>query len=245
MSVTFLDRADWHSTVLAGYTTRDGGCSPAPYHSFNLGAHVGDDPRNVERNRATLLGCLGPRCSVAWLAQVHGSGVVEAAPAPAPAIADASWTARRELACAVLTADCLPVLIAARDGSVVAAAHAGWRGLAAGVLAATVAALPVAPQALQAWLGPCIGPCHFRVGPEVRAAFAAATHPQLDAAFRDSAQGCFADLRLLGRAQLRRAGVTDIALSDACTACDPDRFYSFRRDGQCGRTAAFILRRGS
>ena len=156
--------------VKACITTRAGGVSVAPFDSLNLGTHVGDDPVAVKKNRQRLVSQLG--CKPAWLQQVHGLGVVEALPEML-AEADASWTATPGIACTVMTADCLPALFCDRGGSRVAAAHAGWRGLAAGVLEATLDALAVAPEDTLVWLGPAIGPQAFEVGTEVREAFLA------------------------------------------------------------------------
>jgi YfiH family protein len=241
VTIARLELAGWPSSVVAGYTTREVGASRAPYTSFNLGDHVGDDPDSVAENRDTLRRALPGGTRLAWLQQVHGAAVVSADPGvPAPQ-ADAAWSDEIGIACAVLTADCLPVLLCSRDGAAVAAAHAGWRGLAAGILEATVAALPAPPEQLLAWLGPCIGPCHYRVGPEVRAALA--DREGSAAAFTPDADGgYFADLRLLAAQRLRALGVAEIDFSTACTACAGERFYSFRRDGVTGRMAAFVLR---
>ncbi len=231
---------DWPAParVRALMTTRRGGTSPPPWESLNLGVAVGDEPARVAANRATLRALLPdePR----WLRQVHGRGVVHADdidPA-APPDADASWTATPGVVCCVQVADCLPVLFAARDGSVVGAAHAGWRGLAAGVLEATVAAMPSPAASLVAWLGPAIGPAAFEVGEEVREAFAA-SDPGSEAAFVPHAPGKYlADLFALARRRLRAAGVTSIHGGGLCTVSDPERFFSHRRDRPGGRMAA-------
>ena len=164
---------DWPAPahVRALQTTRIGGCSPAPWASFNLGDHVGDDPARVAANRTALRRLLpGEPC---WLRQVHGTVAVDVGKVAEMTAADAAWTARPGTVCAVMTADCLPVLFCDRAGTTVAAAHAGWRGLAAGVLEAAIVAMNVAPGELLAWLGPAIGPANFEVGDEVRAAFLA------------------------------------------------------------------------
>jgi polyphenol oxidase len=176
VSAPILIRPDWPAppTVSALVTTREGGGSGGPWAGFNLGDHVGDNPQAVTTNRETLQQVLPPGTVVQWLRQVHGTTVVQASGGGIVPEADACWTDKPGIACAVLTADCLPVLFSDRSGTLVAAAHAGWRGLCAGVLEATVAALPVAPGQLLAWLGPAIGPSAFEVGPEVRSVFVAA-----------------------------------------------------------------------
>jgi YfiH family protein len=230
--------------VAALTSTRAGGASEGAYTSFNLALHVGDDPAAVDRNRAQLAAALPPGASVRWLRQVHGIRVVaDGDDASIPA--DAAVTRQRGVACAVLTADCLPVLFCSADGAVVAAAHAGWRGLADGVLEATIAAMAVDPGELSAWLGPAIGPRAFEVGPEVREAFAAqwpGAQAALDAAFRPGrGDRLHADLHALAGARLAAAGVSACYRDPRCTASDPDRFYSYRRDGECGRMVSLIL----
>lgn len=231
-------------------TRRDGGCSAAPYASFNLAAHVGDDPSAVQANRTRLAGMLPPACSVQWLTQVHGTGVVEAGQGTAVPEADACWTRSPGRACAVLTADCLPVLLCSVDGDVVAAAHAGWRGLLGGVLERTVAAMGVAPGGLLAWLGPAIGPGAFEVGGEVRAQFLAAARAadaaDTDAGFVPSPvrPGHYlADLHALARLRLAAAGVHRVWGDNDCTYDAGDRYFSYRRDRVTGRMASLILLR--
>jgi len=234
--------------VLALCTTRQGGSSVAPYESFNLASHVGDRESAVQENRQRLAAALPAEVAFSWLDQVHGTAVVEAGYAGSVPVADAQWSRRRGVACAVLTADCLPVLLCSDTGCVVAAAHAGWRGLCAGVLESTVAAMQVAPGRLLAWLGPAIGPSTFEVGPEVREAFLAASA----SAVIGSTQACFvpspgrrhhwyADLYALARVRLSALGVTRIYGGDFCTYSDRGRFFSYRRDGQTGRMASLIL----
>lgn len=176
MSAPICIRPDWSAprSVSALVSTREGGHSIGAWQGLNLGHHVGDDPEAVQANRATLQQALPEGTAIQWLRQVHGTAVVRASRGVAVPEADACWTDQPGIACAVLTADCLPVLFCDRSATVVAAAHAGWRGLCAGVLEATVAALPVDPGELLAWLGPAIGPTAFEVGPEVRDAFVAA-----------------------------------------------------------------------
>lgn len=230
---------DWPAPVRVKtcVTTRSGGVSLAPYDSLNLGEHVGDDPVAVAKNRQRLVSQLG--CKPAWLRQVHGVAVVEAAPDQV-AEADASWTATPGIACAVMTADCLPALFCDRAGSHVAAAHAGWRGLAAGVLESTLDTLAIAPEDTLVWLGPAIGPQAFEVGAEVRDAFLA-LHAQAEQAFSVSrnAGRYMADIYQLARIRLAARGVTAVYGGDFCTFSDP-RFYSYRRAAQTGRFASLI-----
>lgn len=231
---------DWPAPVRvrACVTTRAGGCSSAPFASLNLGDHVGDDPQAVAENRRRLQALLG--CQPAWLSQVHGVSVVEADPAQV-AEADASWSAAPGIACAIMTADCLPVLFCDRAGARVAAAHAGWRGLAAGVLESTVAALGCPADQVLAWLGPAIGPQAFEVGAEVREAFVS-QHAGAAAAFVPSANPgrYMADLYHLARVRLAAVGVTAVYGGGLCTFSDAARFYSYRREPRTGRLASLI-----
>lgn len=228
--------------VRAAFTLRSGGVSAAPFDSLNLGAHVGDSPAAVAENRRRVRTCLNLPAEPAWLEQVHGTRVadLDARGEGACSPADAVLTRRAGTVCAVQVADCMPVLLAARDASAVAVAHAGWRGLAAGVLEATVAQLGVAARGLVAWLGPAISVRHFEVGAEVRAAFLAAD-PGCSVAFAPNARARWqCDLALLARRRLTALGVTEVAGGSWCTYADPARFFSFRRDGRCGRMAALI-----
>jgi YfiH family protein len=229
------------------YTSRDGGTSEGAWASFNLGAHVGDDADKVAANRARLRAALPAGAELAWLNQVHGNRVHEFGEVPViPPQADACWTAQAGIALPIMTADCLPILLADRRGTVVAAVHAGWRGLACGVLEATIAAMPVAPGALLAWLGPAIGADAFEVGAEVRMQFLAdADTAATRACFRESPgrPGHFlADLRMLATQRLARAGVPDVQGVNLCTYSLPLQFFSYRRDGVTGRMASLILR---
>lgn len=230
---------DWPAParVKACVTTRSGGVSLAPFESFNLGEHVEDDSAAVAENRKRLTTALA--CRPAWLRQVHGIAVAPADPALVLE-ADASWTATPGVACAVLTADCLPVLFCDRAGTRVAAAHAGWRGLAGGVLEATLDALALPPTELLVWLGPAIGPQAFEVGPEVREVFVSA-HAQTAAAFRPSpnAGRWMADIYRLARIRLAARGVSAVYGGGFCTHSDP-RFYSYRRASRTGRFASLI-----
>ena len=226
--------------VQAVSTTRRGGVSPPPYDSLNLAGHVGDDPACVAENRQRLAAAIGLSADPAWLHQVHGAAVVAAETVDAPVAADAAWTRKSGRACVVMTADCLPVLLCDRAGTVVAAAHAGWRGLAGGVIAATVAAMPVPSAGLLAWLGPAIGPEAFEVGDEVRAAFLALDAGNA-ACFRPSPAGRWlADIYALARRQLRGLGVAAVYGGEFCTFNDSARFFSYRREGKTGRMATLI-----
>ena len=229
------------AAVRAAFTLRAGGVSAAPYDSLNLGTHVGDGAAAVAENRRRVRRQLQLPQEPAWLEQVHGSDVADVdAPAGAPARADAALARRAGRVCAVQVADCLAVLLAARDASAVAVAHAGWRGLAAGVLEATVAALGGAAGDLIAWLGPAISQPHFEVGAEVRDAFIA-RDPGASGAFTANARGRWqCDLAALARRRLGALGVTAISGGSWCTYADPARCFSFRRDGRCGRMAALI-----
>jgi YfiH family protein len=225
-------------------TTRPGGVSRPPYDVLNLADHVGDDPGAVAANREFLAKALGLPATPAWLQQVHGTRVVDASEVTAPVAADAAFAREPNVVCAVLTADCLPVLLCDRGGRAVAAAHAGWRGLAAGVIERTVDALPVPGGELLAWLGPAIGAAAYVVGGEVRESFLA-HDPAAAAAFRPAAGGGWhADLYQLARQRLQRHGVTDVYGGEFCTFQEPARFYSFRRDGVTGRMASLIWLQG-
>lgn len=237
---------DWPApaTVKALQTTRNGGGSVAPYASFNLGSHVGDNPLTVSRNRM-LLAPLLPSEPV-WLNQVHGITVSDAGRSGCLPEADASVSSHSGAVCVVMTADCLPILLCDVGGTVVGAAHAGWRGLCDGVIEATVQAMRVPAPTLMAWLGPAIGPGKFEVGDEVRAAFVA-QQPQAAEAFVPSASGVpgadgkwLADLYQLARLRLNSLGITRVYGGELCTYSDPARFYSYRRDGATGRMGTFI-----
>jgi YfiH family protein len=240
--------------VRAAFTLRSGGVSAAPFDSLNLGAHVGDEAAAVAENRRRVRARLSLPEEPAWLEQVHGAEVVDldaAAPvvgptrhAPAAGIpaADAAVSRRAGRVCVVQVADCLPVLLAARDGSAVAAAHAGWRGLAAGVLEATVKRLAADPRDLLAWLGPGIGAAHFEVGAEVRQAFLAPDAGAADAFAANKRGRWQCDLAGLARRRLATLGIGAVFGGRSCTYSDASRFFSYRRDGRCGRMAALIWR---
>jgi YfiH family protein len=223
-------------------TLSDGGASKAPYACFNLGAHVGDEPAAVAQNRGHLRSAAGLPAEPSWLAQVHGVAVADLDGPGVLGPADAAITRRSDTVCAILTADCLPVAFSTDSGEAVAAAHAGWRGLAAGVLGETVRAFGVPPERLLAWLGPAIGPAHFEVGLEVLEAFTA-LDPGAGAAFHPNARGrLMADLERLVRRQLTNLGVTRIYGGGECTYAQADRYFSYRRDGVTGRQATLIWR---
>ena len=244
------------SGVHALCTTRAGGVSAAPYASLNLGQHVGDDPRAVAQNRVQLGQALSVR--PVFLQQVHGTAVAWLGDAAADGqVADASVTARRGLACTIMVADCLPVLMTTLSGEVVAAAHAGWRGLAAGVLEATLRQLwrqggarsgtyPALAAQTLVWLGPCIGPQAFEVGAEVPAAFAAQQARAQECFTPQGADKFLGDLQGLARERLQALGVTHIYGNDGsaawCTVGQPERFFSHRRDRVSGRMVACIWR---
>lgn len=231
---------DWPAprNVRSLQTTRNGGVSAAPYHSFNLGSQVGDAPLAVARNRV-LLQPLLPTEPV-WLQQTHGTVAVDAAQADCLPQADACFSSHPGAVCVVMSADCLPVLLCDQSGSVVAAAHAGWRGLCAGVLEHTVRNMGVPPATLLAWLGPAIGQAAFEVGEEVRTAFVQ-QQPAAAAAFSAGAAGKWhADIYHLARLRLAALGVTQIHGGGWCTHTDSTRFFSHRRDGASGRMGTFI-----
>lgn len=231
---------DWPAParVRAVSTTRAGGVSRGPYASLNLAGHVGDDPAAVAENRARLREWLPLPVEPAWLDQVHGTGILDLDSA-APGPADGAVTGRADRACVVMTADCLPLLLCSRDGERVGAVHAGWRGLAAGVIEAGLERLDVPGKSVLAWLGPAIGPAAFAVGEEVREAFIR-HDPRAEAAFHTRGGQLHADLYALARQRLEARGVTAIHGGDRCTWSEPEQFYSYRRDGATGRMASLI-----
>jgi polyphenol oxidase len=251
---------DWPAParVRALQTTRNGGLSLPPFDGLNLGAHVGDDPGMVAANR-NLLQALVPSEPV-WMNQVHGAGVIVAEQAGRAPEADAGISHQANAVCVVMTADCLPLLLCDAAATVVAAVHAGWRGLAGGVIEAAVRAMGVPADSLMAWLGPAIGPQAFEVGAEVRDIFlhhdaaAAAAFVPAALATRESVRAPWpwseggerkgekylADLYLLARQRLGGLGVRQVYGGGFCTHGDKARFYSYRRDGQTGRMASLI-----
>jgi YfiH family protein len=233
---------DWDVAprVRAFVTTRAGGVSGGEFGSMNLGSRSGDAAAHVERNRAIVREHLpaAPR----WMAQVHGTGVADLDrldDSQAPQ-ADAAIASRTGQVAVVLTADCMPLLLSDEAGTRVAVAHAGWRGMAAGVIENTVQAMDVAPRKLRAWMGPTIGPAAFEVGPEVREAFLK-SDPSADGAFRSHRPGKYlADLYALARRRLARAGVERVHGGGFCTYTEAQRFFSYRRVQASGRMGAFI-----
>ncbi len=224
------------------YTSlRHGGVSLPPYDSFNMGEHVGDNAHHVAANRELLRQTLQLPSEPCWLNQTHGTRVVMAG---TDRQADASFTTHANIVCAIMTADCLPIFMCRRDGGAVAAIHAGWRGLADGIIHETLAVLPAAAKEIMVWLGPAIGPAKFEVGDEVRERFimrnCAAT-----TAFQPAARPnhWLANLYQLARLDLYAAGVTEIYGGQYCTYTDINRFYSYRREGQqSGRMVSLIWR---
>ncbi|MFA5631774.1 MAG: peptidoglycan editing factor PgeF [Porticoccaceae bacterium] len=254
MSGIPLIRPRWPApaNVRSAVTTRAGGISSGPWATLNLGDHVGDDPQAVAANRELLRGELGLERAPLWVNQVHGTDVLSFDPLPheinpVGMTADGVCTRSDGVACAIMTADCLPVLLCDRRGTVAAAAHAGWRGLAAGILRNTVAAMACDPADVLAWLGPAIGPDAFEVGSEVREAFQDAA---LNPTQRTAIATCFApsdapgkyraDLYALAAAELAAIGVPKTYGGGFCTFRDTERFYSYRRDGETGRMASLI-----
>jgi polyphenol oxidase len=253
-----LLRPNWPAPpgVQAACSTRQGGVSGPPFDSNNMANGIGDSADAVAENRRCFAVELG--ATPQWLRLVHGTQVhrwVGGETRTAAPTADAAWTTEPGIACTVSAADCLPVLFALRDGSAVAAAHAGWRGLACGVLEATIAAVQqgtgAAARDFVVWLGPCIGPQHFEVGADVLSAFGhspedSASEPSPHFRLRprgDGATRWLADLPGLARQRLLAAGVQRISSSGLCTVSDPSRFFSYRRDGRTGRFVAAIFKR--
>ena len=231
--------------VCALSTQRGGGVSAAPYATLNLGDHVGDLPAAVAENRRRLRIAADLPAEPRWLAQVHGIRVADLDVGGSVAAADGAHTRRPGRICAILSADCLPLLFAAESGEAVAAAHAGWRGLAGGVIEATVRALALDPGTLLAWLGPAIGPRHFEIGAEVREELLRGDGGA-EAAFTPNARGRFmADLQALARRRLARLGIERIYGGGECTFSHPDKYFSHRRDGRTGRQATLIWLKGA
>ena len=222
-------------------STREGGVSQPPYNSLNLADHVGDQAESVAENRRLLADVL-PGDAGCWLNQIHGVRTVEAREGVVPE-ADAHWTDARNRPLAVLTADCLPVVLAAGDASCVGIAHAGWRGLAAGVLESLLSAMPAEPASMTAWLGPAISAAAYEVGPEVKKTFEQHCGEAGGDCFQPSNRRghWMADLTALARLRLSRAGVSTIAGGDRCTYGEPETFFSHRRAGPAtGRMATLV-----
>lgn len=240
----------WPENVVAMYSDRRGGVSRPPYDSFNLGDHVGDSSASVKENRKRLLASLNGCDTLQWLQQVHGTRVFRVGKEcdSEPPEADASITSETSVGLVVMTADCLPVLICDDSGQQLAAVHAGWRGLLDGVIESAIDAFDAPAEQLRVWLGPCIGPRQFEVGGEVRDAFLA--HPlssaEVEACFEATAGGRYlADLKTLAQLRLHRRGISRISVNQDCTLEQDDRYFSYRRDGQCGRMVSLIYRKPS
>lgn len=236
--------ADWPvpAGIVAGCSVRHGGVSQGNYASLNLGAHVADDAAAVRENRARFRTQCGLPSEPRWLCQAHGTTVAVDPVADAPATADAAFTRDSAVVCAVLSADCLPVLFASTDGGELAIAHAGWRGLNAGVLEATVGEFSVPTADLRVWLGPAISQAAFEVGSEVRDAFIT-NHADVVDCFVANQHGRWqADLYALARHRLAQVGINHVYGGNFCTYTESRRFFSHRRDGECGRMASFIYR---
>ncbi|NNF17081.1 MAG: peptidoglycan editing factor PgeF [Gammaproteobacteria bacterium] len=241
MSSEWYLPADWPvpEFVRAGTTLRNGGISRAPFDTLNLGAHVGDNDAHVRHNREVVSERLGLPREPLWLNQIHGNTVVDADASNGNRIpdADAAVTRRRETVLAILTADCLPLVLCDPENSVLAAAHGGWRGLAGGIVTATIKAMQADAKDLYAWLGPAIGPSRFVIGDDVRDAFVS-VDATLTACFVPTASDRYlADLYAIARRQLTVAGVARISGGHWCTYSDAQRFFSYRRDQQTGRMA--------
>lgn len=248
---------DWPApaTIVALTTTRLGGVSRPPFDSFNLGGHVGDKADDVKYNRQRLVNYCAGLQQLQWLDQQHTNLVVEAEPSQTP-VADGCYTQQSGLACAVMTADCLPLLLCDKRGTIVAAVHAGWRGLAAGIIENSVSVLlaklntaadlqtPIVGRDLMVWLGPAISDKYFEVGPEVRQQFLSC-YPAAVKAFSASSKAnhYMADLYALARLALTSVGVVDIYGGEYCTYADQPHFYSYRRDGATGRMVTLIYRK--
>jgi len=233
--------ANWnaHPRIRAGITTRQGGYSPPPFDSLNLAMHVGDNPRTVERNRRTIARLLRLPAEPAWLVQQHGCRIIEASSGRDPA-ADGSYSGQPGVVCAVLTADCVPLLLCNRQGSCIAAVHVGWKGYCRGIIGQALSLFAGNPADIQAWIGPHISRPNYEVGSDVRDA-CLETEPGLCGAFVNTSAGRWqAGLEQMIRFSLITRGVREIFSSDLCTSVRADDFFSYRRDGRTGRMAALI-----
>jgi hypothetical protein len=241
-SINFI-QPQWPApdNVKALQSTRMGGVSIAHFASLNFGAHVGDDPIAVAENRQLLSAYL-PTEPV-WVNQVHGVDVIDAAVSSCLQNADASFTTKPNVVCVTMTADCLPLLLCDKKGSVVAAVHAGWRGLCDGVIEAAIAKMQVSPSEILVWLGPAIGPNAFEVGDDVREQFLV-KDSQAELAFKRNGDKWMCNLYLIARQRLNNLGVMQVygasVNEDFCTYTDKARFFSFRRDNVTGRMASMI-----
>jgi len=234
--------ANWPAPerITAGTTTRIGGFSEKPYDSFNLALHVGDDKDKVKQNREKLSRQLNLPAVPVWLNQVHGSRVIDGEHRDNTR-ADACFTPMSNIICAVMTADCIPLLMCNRSGTKVAAIHVGWRGLCRGIIANSVRIFDESHERLLAWFGPRICAHHYPVQDDMRNTCLQSLSMAAESAFSPAGKGkWFADIEELARTELKRLGVSAIFTSDRCTYCDADEFYSYRRDGETGRMASLI-----
>ncbi|MBD3671054.1 MAG: peptidoglycan editing factor PgeF [Gammaproteobacteria bacterium] len=244
---TCIDKYGWlmpewpaPANVHAVTTTRQGGISLSPYDSMNLADHVGDEIRNVNENRRHLRECLKLPAEPFWLSQVHGTQIVDVDQAEAGVKADASYSQVAGRPCVVMTADCLPLLLCNANGSQVAAVHAGWKGLAAGIIESAVRQFDSGGGDIMAWLGPAIGPQQFEVGDEVRDIFCRDDKAATEAFTSHGDGKWLADIYQLARLRLARVGVDQVFGGGLCTYTDDQRFYSYRRDKETGRMASLI-----
>jgi len=226
--------------VHAGTTTRIGGVSPAPYASFNLADHVGDNPACVEHNRKLLCHSLCLSASPCWLQQTHGNRIIDVTGSFIKQEGDGSYTCHKHRICAVLTADCLPLLLCDARGMQISAIHVGWRGFSKNIITNAVSRFTSPTRDLLAWIGPCISAEHYEVGPEVHAACMRVTGDPAIGFAPTRNNHWLADLVALARFQLRACGVRHIHGGDHCTFVETERFYSYRRDGETGRMASLI-----
>ncbi len=237
MTITW-EEPDWPAPAIvrAAFTHRGGGFSAEPYQSLNLANHVGDDVESVRLNRKKLVSALSLPAEPVWVNQVHSERVIEVtSPAVSPVSADGSYTRESGVVLAVFVADCLPIILASESGDEIAVLHAGWRGLASGIVAQGAARF--SSPATYAWVGPGIGPCHYEVGSDVRRQFA--DYDNAFSAGRDEDHWML-DIKQIALAELQSQGIRDISVGDRCTYCDPGRYYSARRDAECGRMAALV-----
>ncbi len=232
------------TAVRAACTLRTGGVSAAPFESLNLGVHVGDEPEAVAENRRRVAAALALPCEPLWLEQLHGARIAEADTEIEPVAADGAVTRQSGRVLAIQVADCLPVLFASDDGTVVAAAHAGWRGLAEGVLEAAVAAMRTDARHIRAWLGPAIGQRHFEVGDEVREALLAHDRQAAGGFVRNARGRWQCDLPQMARRRLAALGLREVSGAKLCTYQARDQCFSYRREVRTGRMAALIWRTG-
>lgn len=235
-------KPDWPapSSIHALTTTRQSGVSRGVYAYFNVATHVSDEPEHVARNRELLREENNLPGEPLWLQQTHSTIVIDAAEHFDGIEADACFTQQANTICTVMTADCLPVLICAHDGSEVAAVHAGWRGLAAGIIEKTIERMQSSPEDLLVWLGPAIGPKHFQVQQDVVSAFTQQNPDALNCFTQQSDTHWLADMVGLTQQRLAPLGIKHLYGGDLCTYTDAEKFYSHRRDGTTGRIASLI-----